>query len=445
MALSKQIQTTLRRFHLDRPEATWEELRDHLKDIAEDILATPTEWERMDSMGLVYSDVQEDLYRIAVTSALTHAQAQAVTLSRQIMRAAQDRVLGDPRGLVGLIDEMNRPLTSHREGLDSLSLSVGASKDRTNSRRSKGEPALTFEALAGLYMAEQESSLRDSTLKDIKTSCRQLVDALGPLDLRRHTRADLIGMRGKLGEGRKVSTVNKLLTRLSTVLAWGVNNGYLEKTFDKKLKIARGSESSREAFTQEQVRQLMAYVNGLPVSSWERWALSLAVITGARLNEISQLRNADVREIGSTWVIDLNTDDGKSLKNKHSVRVVPLIDGAYGFDLGAFLGFINGAPKDGRIFNVRSEYVGQALAAVIRKVLQTKAGGSLTFHSLRHSLASLLKEHEVQLTTAQGILGHSSQSITFDLYGGGQRVSVERLADVLRKVFEKSDNQFPEA
>ena len=427
MALSKQLQTTLRRFHLDNPNATWEQLRDHLRDIAEGILATPTEWEHMDSMGLVYSDVQEDLYRIAVTSALTHAQAQAVTLGRQIMLAAQERVWGDPRQLVSLIDGLN--------GAAPASLSVGPMVSQAPQLAVPAQPPITFAYLAGLYMKEQEANLQPVTLQGVRSSCKTIADILGPLDLRQHTRADLLKLRSQLQENRRVTTVNGLLTRLSTVLAWGVNNGYLERTFDKKLKFTKGAESNREAFTDGQMAKLMGYANGLPDDSWERWMLGLGAITGARLNEIRQLRKIDVRQVGGTWVIDINADDDKELKNKNSKRLVPLIDGAYGFDLSAFVAFVNVGSDEGELFTTSRSYTGQALNSIIRSVLKTKAGGSLSFHSFRHTMASLLKEHEIPLGTAQAILGHSSQSITFDLYGGGQRVGVEKLANALRSVF----------
>jgi integrase len=431
MALSKQLQTTLRHFHLDNPDATWEQLRDHLRDIAEGILATPSEWERMDSMGLVYSDVQEDLYRIAVTSALTHAQAQAITLGQQIMMAAQERVMGDPRQLVSLIDRMNGLGGPNSPIVTGSPLSVSPPEELTARPSAKRQPAITFEELAGLYMKDQEGNLRDITIRGLRSACKIIAATLGQLDLRRHSRADLLKLREALLNGRKPSTVNSLLTRLSTVLAWGVNNGYLEKTFDKKLKITKGAESGREAFSQEQVTKLMAYANGLAVDSWERWALSLGAITGARLNEIRQLRKADVRQVGGIWVVDINADDDKDLKTRHSARLVPLIDGAYGFNLADFLCFTDSRPESGLLFDVTRSYAGQALGGAIRAVLKVAAGGALAFHSFRHSMASVLKEHEISLGLAQAILGHSSQSITFDHYGGGQRVGVGKLADAL--------------
>jgi len=80
MKTSKLLQATLRRFHLDNPEATWDELREKLKEFAEDILATPTEWERLDDQALMYADWQSDLHAITRTEALTTAQTKAAIL-----------------------------------------------------------------------------------------------------------------------------------------------------------------------------------------------------------------------------------------------------------------------------------------------------------------------------------------------------------------------------
>ncbi len=59
MAASRQLQHHLRAFQLDNPEATWEQLRDHLRDLAEALLSASTEWDRVDEMSLVYSDVND--------------------------------------------------------------------------------------------------------------------------------------------------------------------------------------------------------------------------------------------------------------------------------------------------------------------------------------------------------------------------------------------------
>jgi integrase len=425
MTNSKQLQTTLRAFHLDNPNATWDELRAHIRSIAEEILDTPTEWEMLDGMGLVYSDLKDDLRRIAATASLRVPHAKAVVLGRHVMAAAEERLQGDPRALVGIIEKLDT------EDLEAQSKVA----ERVPKVVSEQHTGITFEALSGLYMAEQKPNVKESTMAEVKSSCSTLAAILGPLDLKKHTRADLVGVKEKLLEDRKASTVNKLLARLSTVLQWGVNNGYIERAYDKKLKITKGAESSRQAFTQEQVKALMDYANSLEESSWERWGLSLSVITGARIGEIQQLRKEDIQELEGTWAISLNEDDGKELKNKYSNRYVPLVDGAYGFDLKAFLRYIEGVEAGGSLFTQGYAWFANKLNTVLRQQLNLGESREYSFHSLRHSLASLLKAKGIPVGVAQSILGHSSQSITFDLYGGNQRVGVEKLADALREAF----------
>ena len=299
-------------------------------------------------------------------------------------------------------------------------------------------PAVTFEALSSLYLADRGQDQKASTLKETKICHGTISAALGELDMRTHSRADLVALRDRLGDGRMPSTVNKLIVKLSAVLAWSVENGHISKSYDKKLKLTKGLESSRKAFTQDQVCMLVAYSNTLPESSWKRWLLSLGAITGGRLNEISQLTVSDVQALASgITAIHINeVGEGKSIKNKRSERLVPLTDSAYGFDLTAFLRYVDARKVSGSDslaqigYKTAGEWVNQQAIPV---ALGDTYGPGLVFHSLRHSLASLMQVKGVPTTHAQAVMGHASGTITFDTYGSG--VPVETIAEVLRGLF----------
>jgi len=202
---------------------------------------------------------------------------------------------------------------------------------------------MTFDALAQLYMADRAGEQKPSTLKETTLCHKVICEHLEGLDFRNHSREDLVAFRGRLAQGRMPSTVNKLIVKLSAVLAWAVENGHLSKTYDKKLKLTKGVESTRKAFSQHQVSKLMEYANDLTETSWKRWLLSLGIITGGRLKEICQLTTSDVVVTDSGVVAThINENgEGKSIKNKQSKRLVPLTDGAYGFDLAAFLRYVD--------------------------------------------------------------------------------------------------------
>ena len=424
MDASRRLAETIRSFHLDHPEATWSELREHLLWVAEGLLSCSHDVHSLRDWGDLYEDVRTNLTEIAATMSLNVDQHEHVTKAKDVMAAAQVRLQGDSVPLVKIIRDLEGNRESALKHVSDVSLPISV----------KG-PALTFEALSVLYMADRAQDQKASTLKETKVCHGTLSASLGSLDLRNHSREDLVALRDRLSEGRMPSTVNKLIVKLSAVLAWAVENGHLTKTYDKKLKLTRGLESTRRAFSQAQVTKVMEYASNLPETLWKRWLLSLGVITGGRLNEISQLTTSDIQTLESgITVIHINeVGEGKSIKNKRSERLVPLTDGAYGFDLAAFLRYVEACKLSGSEalaqigYKTAGEWANQQ--AIPAALGDTFAKG-LTFHSLRHSLASLMQAKGVPTTHAQAVMGHASGTITFDTYGSG--VPVEVIAEMLR-------------
>jgi integrase len=300
---------------------------------------------------------------------------------------------------------------------------------------------ITFDVLSELYMADRAGDQKPTTLKETTLCHKVISEHLNGLDLRYHTRADLVQFRGRLSEGRMPSTVNKLIVKLSAVFSWAVENGYLSKSYDKKLKLTKGVASTRKSFTQHQVSKLMDYANGLPENSWKRWLLSLGIVTGGRLKEICQLTTGDVLTTESGLVaIHINeAGEGKSIKNKQSERLVPLTDGAYGFDLAAFMRYVDETRYSGSVslaqigYRPSGEWVNQH---AIPAALGISYERGLVFHSLRHSLASLMQAKGVPTIHAQAVMGHASGTITFDTYGSG--VPVETIAQLLKTLFHEA-------
>lgn len=423
MATAAHLLSTLRAFHLDRPELTWPDLKAHLQDIAEGVLQTRSVWDEIGSAGRIYADVRSDLNEIARTEPLNVDQARTVTIGRRIMAAAEARTVeGDLEPILGIIEELGR------EAITPLPNSLPVSTSESSPVVTAASP-VTFEALSVSYMEERKADVQASTMRSIKTCCETLSAALGDLDMRTHTRADLVAVREKLKEGRKPRTVNKIITQLTTVLTWATDNGHIPQAFAKKLQIQKGAESSRIPFSPDQINALMEHANSLPADSWHRWALSLGVITGARIGEIQQLTKEDFIEVDGVLIMDINVSGGKSIKNKFSVRKVPLVE-AYGMDLGALKSFVERA--DGRLFSHTAPAFTGALNQRIREVLSIKTKAGLSFHSLRHHLAGAMKAAEVPLGTAQEVLGHSSGSITFDLYGAGRSVQIQRMVQAIK-------------
>lgn len=423
MTISQEILKTLKAYHFDNPEATWDVLRERLIDIAESYLTMAHGDSSLVAYEMIHDEHHVALREASAKLPLSVNQQRAVSKALEILEAAHERLEGRPGKLVEIIRDLQGESCGTSVALSpSLSvLSAEASK------------SLTFKTLSGLYMEERKDSIQASTMRDVKSSCEAIGAVFGGLDLKTHTREHMKNLRDKLLEDRKPSTVKKLMTRLTTVMDWAVHNGYLDKSFDKGLKPTKDTDSSRRAYSQDQIKTFMAHANSLPADSWLRWALSLGAIAATRIAELRQLTKADVKQVGDVWVIDINRNDGKSAKTKHSIRIVPLTDGAYGFDLQAFLEFVETA--DSRLFKLGEGRFSEVVNGTLREVLELKADRTLTFHSLRHSLAGALKAVATQVEINEAILGHSSGSISNDLYGAGASVQVGRMAEALKVAF----------
>ena len=424
MDASQRLTETLKAFHLNHPQATWSELREHLLWVAENLLSSAHDVHSLRDWGDLYEDVWTNLAEIAATMPLSVDQHEHVMKAKQVMTAAQARLQGDSVPLVNIIRDLDGDQGEAGE-IVSVPLSVLA-------------PPMTFDVLSGLYLADRGQDQKASTLKETKLCHGTLSAQLGDLDLRNHSRADLVALRDRLHTTRAASTVNKLIVKLSAVFAWAVENGHLIKTYDKKLKLTKGLESTRKAFSQAQVAKVMDFASNLPETSWKRWLLSLGVITGGRLNEISQLTTSDIKtfESGITAIHINEVGEGKSIKNKRSERLVPLTDGAYGFDVAAFLRYVETC-KDNQgesLAQIGYKTAGDwANRQAIPEALGDDHKAGLTYHSLRHSLASLMQVKGVPTVYAQAVMGHASGTITFDTYGSG--VPVEVIAGMLCDLF----------
>lgn len=415
MEISSNIQRALAYFHLDKPEATWEQLKERLTAIAEECLEIAHGNFGADiAHNEFYREMYGALRQISKQGELSMVQHKAVAIGQSIMAAANARIEGRSGSLVKIIDRLNHDPLRDSHGHISASLSVSAPQ----------EP-LTWGDLSVLYMAERRVHLKENSMKAAITAhtvIGRAFEAIGVTDLRGHTRENITALRDKLRESREVSTVNRLLSQLTAVLDWAVRADKIAKAHTDKIKITKGAESKRIAFRRDQVVSLMNHVGTLPESSWERWALSLAVITGARAGEISFLTKADIKQVDGLWCIDINEDtEGKSIKNKHSKRLVPLVDGALGFDLAAFLRAVDAhaLPSDNGITPARSS---KRLNDMLRDILGDSKGENQKLHSLRHHLIGSMEAAGVPVAHAQAAAGQSSGTIAYDVYGSGSPI-----------------------
>ncbi|EFN8006421.1 site-specific integrase [Escherichia coli] len=438
----RELAATAKAFMLDRPEVSLQELTEHLRSMAEQFLTDASDdyWNGLEVATLV--DEKSNLKELAATQALSLDQQKGIRLALEVLTAAQQRVdTGDTSGLIKLIDDNNH--TDYSTIGDSTSILKNEQGDRPVVFTQERQPEVTicsFSELVSSLLAEKVQTLKSSSYKDLSSSLNTVSRFL-PEDMDLMSRSEWLAVRdAMLSAEVRPSTINKLLTKAKMCLDYGLMNGQLEgRNPIERMKLTKDVDSKRRAFTDEELERLLVRVEAEyqftrhtahTTSEARRWATLVSVVTGARSAEVCHLIKRDIVTLDNGLVcIDINEDgDGKSVKNKHSVRLVPLTDGAYGFDLTSFLSWVDAQPDDGPLFGMTpSAYSSWFNSRVLTEALPDADNVSL--HSLRHWLATRMKERGVNLVDAQGILGHSSQSITYDLYGKGHAVG--RLADAL--------------
>ncbi|EFR8407421.1 site-specific integrase [Escherichia coli] len=452
----RELAATAKAFMLDRPEVSLQELTEHLRSMAEQFLTDASDdyWNGLEVATLV--DEKSNLKELAATQALSLDQQKGIRLALEVLTAAQQRVdTGDTSGLIDIVMNNSRDsgtsnLTDYSTICDSMAILKNEQGDRpvvfTQERQPEvtiaDQPAIcSFSELVSSLLAEKVQTLKSSSYKDLSSSLNTVSRFL-PEDMDLMSRSEWLAVRdAMLASEVRPSTINKLLTKAKMCLDYGLMNGQLEgRNPIERMKLTKDTDSKRRAFTDEELERLLVRVEAEyqftrhtahTTSEARRWASLLSVVTGARSAEVCHLTKRDIVTLDNGLVcIDINEDgEGKSVKNKHSVRLVPLTDGAYGFDLASFLSWVNTQSDEGPLFGMTpSAYSSWFNSRVITEALPDAENVSL--HSLRHWLATRMKERGVNLVDAQGILGHSSQSITYDLYGKGHAVG--RLAEVLK-------------
>lgn len=421
------LSATMKAFMLDNDNATFEELRAHLKSIAASFLNDKAEsyWSGVEVDHL--SDAKSDLREIAATQSLNNNQHRVIIEALNVLSMVSDRVnKGDAKALLDYVESTQPDSTgATSEASEALSVAPVVSAPK----------AVTFESLFEDLMIEKRLTLKPASLRDLESTLRTVSKFITAASDASAEGVDLLSRPvwlsvrdSMIDSGLAHSTINKAMTKAKMLLDYALMNDRLTgRNPIERMKLT-DAESKRKAFSEAQLVSLMEGLDNVANAN-QRYLVYLGLITGARIGELTQLTPEDIKCVEGHWCIDINEDNGKTVKNKASCRVVPLTDGAYGFNLKEFLEFTASRPKGSPLLGMQRDTASKWFNETY-KIATVGHCENVTFHSLRHSMASTLKAAGVALTDAQGILGHSSQSITFDLYGRGHAIG--RLAEALR-------------
>lgn len=280
----------------------------------------------------------------------------AISASPEAIRRSQAVADGMARATLewAELDAADRAATEARAEADpafaaQLALrAAGARLDREReelslSRALKAEdarkPGIAIMDLFDRYAAQPGRSAR--TVAQWRVYLEKLVEFSGITDARRLTAQHVRDWRNHLRDvathkGKRLSekTINgNYLAAVRVVLAWGADDGLLDSNAAAEVKpvqLPKAPELRSRVLEEEEARTILKATTagrqgkeGEDFANAKRWVPWLLCYSGARVNELTQLRKEDVQTIGGVPVIVITPEAG-TVKAKEARRVPPL-------------------------------------------------------------------------------------------------------------------------
>lgn len=276
------------------------------------------------------------------------------------------------------------------------------------------------------YAAERKPAA--ATLKAWKRQLGHLKTFLGHEDARRVADVDIVRWKDDLlagqtrkGTARSVKTVrDTYLAVAKTIFGYAVENRLLPSNPAAGVTV-RGPKSVRlrdRGLTDAEAKIILTGTFAPPSGlSPERalafrWVPWLCAYTGARVNEMTQLRKEDVFQDEGVWVLRITPEAGSTKTG--GARIVPLHShlieqGFAKVAQRAKAGPLFFDPKrrrGGTEGNPQSKKVGEALAKWVRKLGVTDANVQPS-HGWRHRYETEMRRAQVDIEARHALVGHA--------------------------------------
>jgi integrase len=293
------------------------------------------------------------------------------------------------------------------------------------------------------WLEEKQPSVSISTYRFYRKAVEKILDHFvdrSQEPISKITRADLVGLRNTLAKGVSSGTVNHDLVAIRAIFRTARQLGCIAEDPAELIKPVRefreGSpDSERRPFMIPELQILLATCD----PEWQSM-INIGLYSGGRLGDIALLR----------WVnVDLERSELRFEARKTGKRVlVPLVGAlrthiegmSSSDDPRAFLHPRAAASMERRNSAAGiSQQFGELLElAGLRPVKDRRARGvgtrrsfaPLSFHSLRHTAVSLLKDAGIPQAAVMELVGHSTVEMSA-LYTHVGRESLERAAAAL--------------
>jgi integrase len=293
---------------------------------------------------------------------------------------------------------------------------------------------------------------RSKTVDDFSAAVRSLSSFSGNKPASELERKDFVAYRDHLiqTENLMPGTVKKKLGFLRAIFQFGVDNEKLKINPVLRIKVPRAKteEQTRLSFSVNDLSKIFS--SGIYGQSDRpkggggeaaAWLPLLALFTGARLEELGQLRVSDVKqEKAGRYLFISDEGEGNRLKTESSRRRVPIHDVLIS---SGFLRFVQSVKTasgtEARLFPELSADTKGALTGNWSKwfgrYLRNNIGikdARKVFHSFRHTFKDACREAGMNEEVHDALTGHAGSGVGRH-YGSGQ-YPISRLIEAMARI-----------
>jgi integrase len=285
--------------------------------------------------------------------------------------------------------------------------------------------------------------LKESTISYYRFATRFITKELGSRPITEVAGGDLTRLYGQLkAAGYSVSLIRGIHTTAHKAYAFALREGLVTWNPADRAEAPPTPKGKPHAWTDDEMTELMEIAN--EDRYWAAWRLFAA--TGLRRGELCGLQWSDIDgntlTVNRTRLVVSGKERIDTPKTKRSMRCIPLNRTAMealqlhriaqneearrlGLSQPPAWIFTNevGKPVDPMLFSKRW-----------RAIVKKAGVSTYSLHALRHTFATALLARNKSPKVVQDLLGHSSITITLDLYTAS-------LDDLGREAVESLDNQ----
>ena len=304
----------------------------------------------------------------------------------------------------------------------------------------------TVAAWADRWLALVAHRVRPATLRVYRTALRRhVIPALGRVELARLRPSDVEGMTaGMIDAGSAASTAALARRVLVVCLTDAARDELIVRNVARLARAPRTAQPFRRALSADEARAFLAAVASDPLGP----LVALGIATGLRRGELLALRWSDVDEAAGTLTVaralarsaggGYAVAEPKSRRARRTIALPILARDALRRQGQAQTREREAAgsawqDRDGLIFADpigrpwHPDSVTSAWGALVRR----SGIGHLRLHDLRHTAATLSLSAGLPVRDVADMLGHSSPSITLDVYGQSVSEGPRRVADAM--------------